>query len=146
MSRANKVCNHPGCVELIDNRARHCAEHVKEHRWQGTNTKRTSTAAHKRERATVLKRDGYQCQLRYEAVCIGTATELDHIDGWDTPGSTTIAVCRPCHARKSSMQGHAARGHNVTLPQSQKTTKPTTPCARPSAIPRTLGLDINDGE
>lgn len=58
---------------------------------------------------TVLARDGRRCQLRFD-VCVGEATQVDHKRRGDDHSLGNLqAVCRPCHARKSSAEGAAAR-------------------------------------
>jgi hypothetical protein len=49
----------------------------------------------------VLRRDRYQCQLRYEG-CKGTATDAAHIDP-RKPGTADnlIASCHPCNSKDS---------------------------------------------
>lgn len=64
----------------------------------------------------VLLRDGYQCQLRYPVICIGKATECDHIIQPAVGGTDALenlrAVCRPCHARRTGRQGALAANRN----------------------------------
>lgn len=118
MPRAAKICGHSsGCTRLVPAGTRYCAEHQRERTWQGADRKRTGTAAHKARRARVLARDGHRCQLRYEGVCIGVGSQLDHViplaEGGADIDQNTVAACPPCHRRKSSIEGHRARGHNV---------------------------------
>jgi len=74
---------------------------------------RTTTPAHRAQRLRVLRRDRYRCQLQYPGRCIGTATEMDHKDNVASGGSDNDAnqqaACKPCHAKKSSDEGHAAQ-------------------------------------
>lgn len=88
--------------------------------WGTESRARTSTAAHRRRRARVFKRDGYSCQLRYPNVCTGQAEELDHIDnvaagGRDDDDSNGQAVCNPCHKVKIARE--AAAGRRAKLAQ-----------------------------
>lgn len=63
-----------------------------------------------RIRPAVLRRDGYQCRLRYRDVCVGFATHVDHIrPGDDHRPSNLQAACEPCHQLKSAREGAAAR-------------------------------------
>jgi 5-methylcytosine-specific restriction protein A len=114
-ARAPKACNAIGCPELVRQPTRYCPTHAPAHQWQGVDTNRTGTAAHKARRVRVLKRDGHRCQIRYD-VCIGIATHLDHVislgQGGADADDNCVAACQPCHARKSSAEGHAARGHH----------------------------------
>lgn len=62
-----------------------------------------------RIRRDILDRDGYRCRLG-SPVCTIEATEVDHIArGDDHRESNLQAVCRNCHARKSSFEGAAAK-------------------------------------
>jgi 5-methylcytosine-specific restriction enzyme A len=61
-------------------------------------------------RPAVLARDGYRCQIRYSDVCVGAATDADHIERGDDHRMENLqAACGPCHQRKSSQEGAAAR-------------------------------------
>lgn len=64
----------------------------------------------KRTRKAVLKRDGYQCQIRLVG-CLGIANSADHIipsevTGYDDPlfwdMGNLQAACMPCNRRKWS--------------------------------------------
>jgi hypothetical protein len=56
----------------------------------------------------------HDCVIRYDDICLGTGTILDHKDGCDytinrcNPEWIEGIVCRPCHNRKTGKQGHAA--------------------------------------
>ena len=77
--RAKKVCGHATCYELVPAGTTYCAEHERQRGWQRkTGVTRTDTTKHRKRRLRVLKRDGYRCQLRYEGICTGTATIVDH--------------------------------------------------------------------
>jgi 5-methylcytosine-specific restriction endonuclease McrA len=59
---------------------------------------------------TALQDAGFVCELRYEGVCLGTASEVDHIErGDDHSRSNLRAVCFRCHAKKSSAEGVARK-------------------------------------
>lgn len=79
----------------------------------GPGQARTGTTAWKKLRLTILERDGHTCQLAYPDRCIGRATEVDHIDAVHLGGTDEVnglrAACSPCHAKRSSEQGNAAR-------------------------------------
>lgn len=61
-------------------------------------------------RAAVLERDGYRCRLRFARVCVGSATDADHIEPGDDHSLENLqAACEPCHLVKSSAEGNAAQ-------------------------------------
>lgn len=80
--------------------------------WGTGASERVGTARHKKQRARILRRDGYQCQLRYPDRCIGIATEMDHhrnvAAGGSDDDTNMQAVCHPCHAKKTSDEAQAA--------------------------------------
>jgi 5-methylcytosine-specific restriction protein A len=56
-------------------------------------------------RLFILRRDNYECQI---PGCFRQATDVDHIvHGDDHDPSNLQAICKPCHAFKSSQEGHA---------------------------------------
>lgn len=61
----------------------------------------------------VLERDGYQCQLRYADICVGRASQVDHIVQPEAGGGSDLAnlraVCVRCHARRTGRQGALAK-------------------------------------
>lgn len=100
------------------------------HRWGTGARDRTGTAEHKKQRQRILRRDRHQCQLRYAGICTLTATEMDHRSNVAAGGTdddeNMQAVCHQCHARKSSLEGVAARKANQSR-RRQRLTLPTTP-------------------
>jgi 5-methylcytosine-specific restriction enzyme A len=80
-------------------------------RWAGSNRRARLPDDWHQRRATVIERDP-TCRLRI--VCHGApSTEADHIQAGDDHRLTNLqGVCLPCHARKSSGEGHAARYRN----------------------------------
>jgi hypothetical protein len=46
----------------------------------------------------VLERDGYQCQLRYADICVGRASQVDHIVQPEAGDTNDLANLRPCAA------------------------------------------------
>jgi len=64
-------------------------------------------------RKRVLERDGYQCQLRYADICLGKASQVDHIVQPEAGGGSDLAnlraVCVRCHARRTGRQGALAK-------------------------------------
>jgi 5-methylcytosine-specific restriction protein A len=80
--------------------------------WGTGSSARVGTARHKKQRARILRRDGYQCQLRHPG-CLGTATDMDHIvnvaAGGSDDDSNMQALCHECHKKKTSREAVAAR-------------------------------------
>ena len=113
MPRAPKVCNDPQCAALVYDGKRQCPKHYKPFGGTGGTSSRTKTSAHRRRRARVLARAGYQCQIRYADICLGDATEFDHIvalaEGGADSDQNGQASCRRCHQRKSSIEGRRAQ-------------------------------------
>ncbi|AQW55281.1 HNH endonuclease [Streptomyces violaceusniger] len=62
-------------------------------------------------RPAILLRDQYRCQwFEHGTRCAKPATDVDHIgDRNDHRHENLQALCRECHARKTSRQGNAAR-------------------------------------
>jgi 5-methylcytosine-specific restriction enzyme A len=64
-------------------------------------------------RKKVLERDGYKCQLRYADICVGRASQVDHIVQPEAGGGSDLAnlraVCVRCHARRTGRQGALAK-------------------------------------
>ena len=61
-------------------------------------------------RQDVLRDANYVCELRLEGVCVGTASEVDHIQRGDDHSRANLqAVCWRCHAKKSAREGNARK-------------------------------------
>ena len=59
-------------------------------------------------RRDVLERDQHTCQL-HGPRCTTRATEVDHVgDRHDHGRANLRAACHPCHAERTTAQGHAA--------------------------------------
>ena len=114
--RAPKYCSDPTCNELVPAGVRCCPTHDTG-RWRTKNTPKSRSAEGKwkKTRRAVLTRDGYQCKIRYVGICIGLASEVDHLIPVSEGGTDLLpnlrAACRPCHLAKSSDEGHTAAGH-----------------------------------
>ena len=79
--------------------------------WEGSTRRDRLPANWKTEvRPSILERDKHRCQLQHEDICIGTASEVDHIVAGDDHAPANLqAICTPCHRFKSSSEGAAAR-------------------------------------
>ena len=84
--------------------------------WQNDPAKRRRDsrvygAAWKRARDAHLKKVNWQCEIRLEGVCIGGATEVDHIHGAENDPNHRFlrAGCKPCHAKVTAGQGGGYR-------------------------------------
>jgi 5-methylcytosine-specific restriction protein A len=75
-------------------------------------------------RKRVLERDGYQCQLRYADICVGRASQVDHIVQPEAGGTNDLAnlraVCRRCHARRTGQQGALAKQRAIAKRHAQQ--------------------------
>lgn len=114
MPRAPRVCNEPGCAALVDIEGRRrCDSHYKPFGGKGGTSSRTTTSEHRRRRLRVLGRAGYRCEIRYDGVCAGAATEFDHVipiaEGGRDSDSNGQAACVPCHRRKSAIEARRAQ-------------------------------------
>jgi 5-methylcytosine-specific restriction protein A len=112
MPRAPKYCGKRDCYQLVTG-ASYCEQHA--HNW-GKGNPRTSDPRHRAWRKTVLDKAHWRCQIRYADICVGAATIADHITATAFGGAefdpfNGQGACRPCHDRKSSDEGHIARGH-----------------------------------
>ena len=116
MPRALKHCGIQGCTVLVKP-GTHCDQHKS--RWPtDRRTRRTTTTQHAAWSRDVLKRARGQCEIRYAGICIGRATQADHIKAVALGGAefdprNGQGACEPCHRAKSSDEGHLAQGHTV---------------------------------
>lgn len=116
MPRAPKHCGYQGCTVLVHPPAKRCPQHIG---WN-TSPRTASAAATGRSywrnviRPQALARDGNRCQLRFPGICLGLATEVDHITEVSDGGTDSLdnaqSSCAKCHARKTAQ--HAARKAN----------------------------------
>lgn len=61
-------------------------------------------------RVAVFQRDKRRCQLSYEGVCTGHATEVDHIgSNADHTIKNLRAVCHECHTKRTQAQAARAQ-------------------------------------
>ena len=75
-----------------------------------------STTAWRAARLACLRAARWRCQIRIEGICIGAATQVDHVDGLDNDrGHQHLrAACAPCHKHVTALQGNAAKTGNRT--------------------------------
>jgi 5-methylcytosine-specific restriction endonuclease McrA len=73
----------------------------------------TYNAQYWRNRAEAMRRASWRCQLRIEGICIGAASECDHMvsiaDGGTNDVSNLRAACSPCHKQRTAQQGGGFR-------------------------------------
>lgn len=115
MPRAPKQCGIQGCATIVPNGKR-CPQHT--HRW-GKGNPRTSGQRHIAWATAVKNRDG-RCMIQLPG-CTGRPDNADHIIATAFGGAqfdltNGQAACDPCHAKKSSAEGHQAQGHTITSP------------------------------
>lgn len=79
--------------------------------WEGSTRRETLPANWYTEiRPAVLERDKYRCRIGFEGLCVVDANQVDHIGDRDDHRLEMLrAACEPCHRRRSSQQGRAAR-------------------------------------
>lgn len=85
--------------------------------WQGHNPA-YDTPEYKRARLACLNRARWQCEIRGPH-CTGRASQADHTYGLanDPHHLSLQAACRPCHAAKTSAEGHGRRTTADPQPQ-----------------------------
>jgi 5-methylcytosine-specific restriction enzyme A len=146
--RAKKICGHAsGCTKLVPSGTRYCPEHTKQRNWAGASGRPRSRNIPDSTKAAVLQRDGFLCQLAYEG-CQGFGTTVDHTipvsEGGSDDPSNLQAICAACDSKKSSREGHRAKGNNVAEPNPAGPLRPpkATSSPQPSEpfTPRTIHL------
>ncbi len=85
--------------------------------WAGSTRRARLPADWPARRRAVLTRDGFRCRIRDDC-CVVVASEVDHIEAGDNHELGNLqAACPPCHARKSSREGAAARPRRNRPPE-----------------------------
>jgi 5-methylcytosine-specific restriction endonuclease McrA len=85
-------------------------------------------AAYRRNRDECLRRASWRCQLQLPGICIGAATQCDHIlavaDGGGHELRNLRAACTPCHNARTAQQGGGFRrnGQRGDPPAAPRTT------------------------
>lgn len=76
-----------------------------------------NTTAWKKARTACLQRANWRCEIKLD-VCIGRATEADHIYGLanDRDHQHLRAACSPCHGKVTGRQGRAAQTGQASQP------------------------------
>jgi 5-methylcytosine-specific restriction enzyme A len=147
--RVPKICGRAGCPKLCPSGTRYCPEHTKERNWAGASGRPRSRNIPDSVKLNVLRRDGFLCTIRYEDICEGYATDVDHItpvsEGGGDELTSLASACRSCHRRKSSQEAHRAQGHNVGQAPPRSVGAPGAPGAKSpqpseSWTPRTIHL------
>lgn len=101
--------------------------------WKNTPDDRRRSAAaydarYRRNRDRAMRRDRWRCQLRIPGICIGAASECDHIisraDGGGSDLGNLRAACKPCHQHRTTEQGHAAQRGSSTRRYTQRDPRP----------------------
>ena len=94
--------------------ANHRPAKKKAHNWQHrkSTTERGYGSQWRKLRASILKRDGYLCQVCKAKGKLTQANEVDHIKekahgGTDSPNNLQ-AICTPCHRNKTA-KAHTRR-------------------------------------
>ena len=117
MQRAPRVCNFIGCPNLVhDETRRRCDDHYVP--WPNSHARatvnRNPTNQHSRLRSRVFGAAGWRCQIHYPDICTRRAKVLDRVD--NLKGYTDAncqAACQACSDRKTSREGHRAKGDSV---------------------------------
>lgn len=113
VGRAPRVCSQLNCTVLVHGSRSRCDAHYTPFGGKGGTSSRTTTPEHRRRRLRVLGRAGYRCEIRYDGICQGTATDCDHVVPITEGGSDTDmncqAACRRCHARKAAIEARRSQ-------------------------------------
>lgn len=105
-SQPPSSCRIGSCPHLVPAGGQ-CPAHPRKP-WEGSTRRKRLPKGWKKLRESVLNRDGHICYL-----CGDTASEVDHIARGDNHSMENLAaICTPCHRRKSSREGSAARNPN----------------------------------
>jgi 5-methylcytosine-specific restriction protein A len=71
------------------------------------------SAAYRRNREQCLRLANWRCQIRLEGICIGAASQADHIvsvaEGGGHELTNLRAACSPCHKARTAQQGSRFR-------------------------------------
>jgi len=118
-SAAPRPCTFPGCRAYAIKGGR-CTAHAHPSGWtvqkdRGTAAERGYGARWRKTRQRILERDCHLCQVCKAEGRLTYGTEVDHIvpksEGGGDGYANLQAICKPCHARKTTAE--AARGRGV---------------------------------
>lgn len=78
--------------------------------WDGSDRRSRLPADWPARRDAVFARPGGRvCALQFEDLCVGAATEVDHVVAGDDHAEDNLQpACQPCHRHKSALEGAAA--------------------------------------
>ncbi len=142
MPRANRVCGHHQCCELVPAGTTYCDQHQRERgRERTASAKRTGTRKfNQRIRPVVLRRDPV-CKLQLPG-CTQVSTEVDHITPVYLGGTDDLTnargVCSHCHASHTGRQ--AAQARWGTTPPAERPAETPAAQRRPSGVPRAIRI------
>lgn len=106
MQRAPKYCATRGCLELLPAGTSWCPAHAPI-KWA---TSRRRPRGWRKTRERILRRDQWACYLQVQGVCVGRATQVDHIDNLGSDEDENLAaICAPCHQRKSLVEARESQ-------------------------------------
>lgn len=116
-SAAPKPCGHPGCGVLVRDGTSCCPAHPRANsfadRTRGSRQERGYGAEWEHLRKIVLRRDKGLCQACKAIGRVGRAKAVDHIKPKAEGGTDELenlqAICVPCHAAKTAMEGSRGR-------------------------------------
>ncbi len=74
--------------------------------WRPQDRRASYGADYRRKRDAAMRNANWRCEIRIEGICIGAASECDHIDGVanDPDHLRLRAACKPCHAHVTARQ------------------------------------------
>lgn len=80
--------------------------------WRPEDRQQKYDAEYRRKRLACLRRANWRCEIRISGVCIGTASEADHVHGIasDPHHNFLRAACKPCHRHRTARQGKGKGG------------------------------------
>lgn len=122
--RPQRPCRYRTCRRLHRNGNGYCDEHqgaagawVRKPAAPTKTTERGYGWRWQKQRARILRRDGYLCQPCERVGRATVATEVDHIinkaSGGDDSDDNLQAICSTCHSEKTARESAAALGARI---------------------------------